>query len=187
MNTEQTDEQLAQAAKADHAAFEDLYHRYVTPVYRYCYARTNNVVDAEDLTMQTFLAALESIARYRGQGAFAAWLFSIARRKCADHHRARYAHPKVNLDAADQQPDLDAPDPEERASCADVLDCVRQMLPQLSPDRCEAIQLRYWGGLPIRAIAKAMRRSEGAVKMLISRALNDLRERCLDESQLARP
>ena len=73
------DGQLVRLAREDHDAFDVLYRRYVTPVYRYCYARTNNVADAEDLTTQTFLVMLESIDRYRS-GCNSAW--SIARHKC---------------------------------------------------------------------------------------------------------
>ncbi len=48
--------------------------------------------EAEDFTAQTFLAAPEGLKGYRGHGSFAAWLFGIARRKCAAHHR-RHTNP----------------------------------------------------------------------------------------------
>jgi len=85
--TDMDDRELIRLAKAGHEAFDVLYRRYVLPVYRYCYARTDNVADAEDLTAQTFLASLEGMQRYRGRGSFSAWLFGIARHKCADFHR----------------------------------------------------------------------------------------------------
>ena len=81
---EQADEVLAQLARQDYAAFASLYRRYVTRVYRYCFSQTGNSQDAEDCTSQTFLAALEQINRFRGQGSFAAWLFGIARRRCQE-------------------------------------------------------------------------------------------------------
>ncbi len=88
--TELDDRELVSLAKTDYGAFDVLYRRYVTPVYRYCYARTNSVADAEDLTTQTFLACMEGIQRYRGRGSFSAWLFGVARHKCADFHREKY-------------------------------------------------------------------------------------------------
>jgi DNA-directed RNA polymerase specialized sigma24 family protein len=62
-------------------AFTELYHRHLPGIYRYHLARTGHVQEAEDLTAQTFLTALESISSYRGQGRFASWLFGIARHR----------------------------------------------------------------------------------------------------------
>jgi len=172
---------LARQAQRDPDAFDALYRRYVTQVYRYCYARVNNVADAEDLTAQVFLAALEALAKFEGRGAFAAWLFGIASRKCADFYRRKYADRSTPLEVADTRADPEAADPEQVALEQSLLACVRRMLRYISPDRVEALHLRYWGGLSIHEMSVLMQRSESAVKMLISRALNDLRERCLYE------
>ncbi len=88
---EPDDGSLAKAARTDRDAFDVLYRRYVDRVYRYCYVHAGNRPDAEDLAAQTFVAVLESLPRYGGRGPFAAWLFGIARRKCADYHRRQYA------------------------------------------------------------------------------------------------
>ncbi len=86
--TQTTDElALVRRTRTDAQAFGALYDRYVQRVYRYCYYRTSNTHEAEDLTAQIFLAALEGIPRYRQDGHFAAWLFSIARNKVAAYHR----------------------------------------------------------------------------------------------------
>jgi RNA polymerase sigma-70 factor (ECF subfamily) len=55
------------------------------------------------------------------------------------------------------------------------------MFPHLSADRVEALRLRYWGGLSMAEIARVMRRTEAAAKMLVSRAISDLRERCVTQ------
>jgi len=75
------DASLVEAARRDPAAFATLYRRYVTPIYRYIYSRLGNVADAEDLTARVFTEALEGLHRYREQGNFAAWLFTIARHR----------------------------------------------------------------------------------------------------------
>lgn len=172
---------LIQAAKTDRDAFDALYRRYVARVYRYCYARCGSRIDAEDLTAQTFLAALESLRRYRGRGSFAAWLLGIARHKCTDHHRRRYADRSEPLESAGSVPDLSTSNPAQTAHHRELLACIEDSARQLSPDRREALHLRFWAGLSVRETAAVMRRSEGAVKMLISRAVADLRRRCLDE------
>lgn len=175
------DETLAEAARSDHAAFDILYRRYINRVYRYCFTHTRNAPDAEDLTAKTFLAALEGIGRYRGRGPFAAWLFTIARHKCNDYHRARYKRRHEPLDKAERLPDPATPDLTTQTYRQRIVDCVQRVLHVLSEDRQEAIRLRFWGGLSTRETAKVMRRSRGAVKMLVSRGIADLRERCLDE------
>jgi RNA polymerase sigma-70 factor (ECF subfamily) len=66
---------LVVEAKTDPVAFSRLYDHYVQPVYRYIYSRVGTVHEAEDITSQTFMAAYESLGRYRERGQFSAWLF----------------------------------------------------------------------------------------------------------------
>lgn len=175
------DHDLAKAAGDDYAAFEILYRRYVNRVYRYCYSRTDNAADAEDLTAQTFLAALESIGRYRGRGSFAAWLFGIAWRKCKDYHRQRYRDRRELLKRSRSPAEEGAQPLDGHAYEQEVLDCVQRHWRLLSPDRREVVLLRFWAGLNTAETAEVMGRSHGAVKMLLSRAIADIRERCLHE------
>ena len=84
------------------AAFAELYRQYLKPVYRYLYLKTGSPAEAEDLTSQVFLSALEGLPRYRHQGHFSAWLFSLARRKAADYYRSR--KPQASLDEAETDP-----------------------------------------------------------------------------------
>ena len=179
--TDTDDRELIRLARTDYEAFDVLYRRYVTAVYRYCYARTNSVADAEDITAQTFLAALEGIQRYHGRGSASAWLFGIARHKCADFHRGQYSSRQNAMgDEIEMLADpADEVNPETQVSLRGVLDCVTRCVPMLSPDRLDALRLRYWGGMSLTDIAGVMQRSTAAVKMLISRAISDLRERCV--------
>lgn len=174
---------LVASAKEDAAAFDALYRRYVTGVYRYCLLRCGNVHDAEDLTAQTFLTALESLDHYREQGSFAAWLFTIARRRCHDYHRRRYRNPQQPLEEVAEHDRRSAEDPEQRISHTLILDCVQRTLPQLTEERQEVVRLRYGAGLSTAETAAVMNKGQSAVKMLLLRALNDLRERCLHEDE----
>lgn len=178
---ERDDETLAAAAQDDGAAFDALYRRYISRIYRYCYTRTENARVAEDLTAQTFLAVLEGIGRFRRDGSFAAWLFGIASNKCKMYHRSRLRRLQEPLEKAVPLPDTGRPSLERQLHKQDLLDCVRRALPQLSEDRQEVIRLRFLAGLNTQETADVMNRSRGAVRTLLSRAVAQLRERCLDE------
>lgn len=165
---------LARNAVTSTEAFAELYRRHAARVYRYHMAHTGNVSDAEDLTSQTFIAALEGLKAYRGDGSFAAWLLGIASKKRALFFRGR--KPEVPLEAALHLPASDPPTDRsaeqhlqlERVACA---------LKQISADRAEAVILCIFSGLAYREVSRVLRKSEAAVKMLVSRGLRDLRER----------
>lgn len=165
--------QLAREAIADVNAFAELYRLHVTRVYRYHMAHTGNVKDAEDLTSQTFIAALESIRSFRGSGSFAAWVMGIASKKRLMYFRGR--KPEVALDAALHYPSPSLPT-DKAATQRLELESVARALQQISPDRAEAIILSYFGGLSNLETSRVLNKSEAAVKMLISRGLQDLRE-----------
>ncbi len=167
--------QLASQARSDAKAFAELYRRHVTRVYRYHMAHTGNTGDAEDLTSQTFVAALESIRSYRGSGSFAAWLMGIAVRKRALFFRS-HKFVETPLERA-----VEVADPgmgtDKSAFRQMQLQEVRRALQQLSPDRAEAIALCFFGGLEPCEAGRVLGKSEGAIKMLLSRGLQDLRTR----------
>ncbi len=161
------------------AALAALYRRYLTPVYRYFYARTGDVQQAEDLTAQTFVAALEGLPRYRERGTFAGWLFTIAACRLADHFRHQ---PAVPLDDVADWPSPDPP-PEVLVEHAEQVTCLAHAVRTLSCGRAQAVALHFFGELSLSETARVMDRSKVAVKSLIHRALRDLRERLDDERE----
>jgi RNA polymerase sigma-70 factor (ECF subfamily) len=167
---------LAIQARSDPEAFAELYRRHVLSIYRYHLAHTGNVKDAEDLTSQTFMAALEGIRSYRGTGPYITWLIGIASHKRLRFFRRNGSRPEVPLDAALHMP---APGlPTERAAARRLqMDLVLAALRTISPDRAEALILCFFSGLSFAEAGLVLRKSEAAVKMLISRGLQDLRTR----------
>ena len=162
-------------AQEDPSAFADLYRQHVKQVYRYVLARVSNVGDAQDLTSQTFLTALESLPNYRGQGAFGAWLMGIARHKVMDHYRQVLPHPEFDLDDANEVMDSEIR-PDEAVSHRLQLEKVSAKLDVIAPERAEAIRLRIFGNLSVPEVAQIMGKQEPAVRMLIHRGLRDLQE-----------
>ena len=168
------DTRLAHQARLDPEAFAELYRRHVTSVYRYHMAHTGNVKDAEDLTSQTFMAALEGIHSYRGAGSYIAWLLGIASRKRALFFRRN--KPEVPLDAALQIPTPGLPT-DKSAYQRLQLDQILGALKHLSNDRAEALILCFFSELSFVEAGVVLGKSETAVKMLVSRGLQDLRTR----------
>jgi len=170
-----TDEiDLAHEARANAEAFGELYRRHVTRVYRYHMAHTGNVKDAEDLTSQTFMAALEGIRSFRGSGSFAAWLLGIAARKKAIFFRR--SRDEAPIEAAHQVPSPNL-GTDQLANQRLTLDAITHALKQISPDRADAIALCFFSELTYAEAGLALQKSEAAAKMLVTRGLQDLRER----------
>lgn len=164
----------AQEHPDDPEAFAALYRRHLPRVYRYLLARLGDPYLAQDATAQTFLAALEDIGSYWGSGEFRAWLLMIAHNKAMDSFRARRA--TVSLEAVVEMPSS-APSPEQVVTTRLQLEDVLRAMRSLSPDRAEALTLRIFGGMSVAEVGAAMEKQEAAVKMLVFRALRDLRER----------
>jgi len=163
---------LVTRAVDDPDAFAVLYNRYVDQVYRYVRARVSNEADAQDITAQAFMAALSAIKRYDpNRASLSTWLIGIARHKMMDFFRRRT---NVSLEqvAEAKQP---GPSVHDLVRQRLDLDAVRQALAQLPAERAEVIQLRLISGLSTAETAKAMGRTPGSVKMLLLRALRDLR------------
>ena len=171
---------LAKQAKNDPCLFLALYQRHYRRVYVYHLARTGNEQDAQDLTSETFMAALDCIGAYRpGQGkgqehSFAAWLFGIAHHKLVDFFHKRV--PQSSLEEAGERPAGD-PLPEQAVSQRSDLTRLRQVLAVLPEERADALSLRFFSELSLGEVAQVMDKSEAAVKMLVYRGLQELRDR----------
>lgn len=160
---------LVGAAQRDRSAFAALYDRYVARVYRYLYSSIGDAHAAEDATAQVFTEALAGLDGYREQGQFAAWLFSIARRRAADHHRRRQ---HADLGAVEDRP-ADH-DPLSDVVRAEDLRRLVDLVGQLDEEAREILRLRYAGDLTYGEIGRLVGRSEDAVKMAMHRLLRRL-------------
>jgi RNA polymerase sigma-70 factor, ECF subfamily len=164
------------AAQADRAAFGVLYRRYLDGVYGYAFYQLGDHHDAEDATERTFLAALAAIARFRDEGAgFRAWLFRIAHNTVANVLRSRTRRRTEPLPEDWERHAPDA-DPAGLVARADDLRRVMAALRRLPDERRQVVLLRFVDGLSAREIGVVLDRSGGAVRVLLHRALRELRE-----------
>jgi RNA polymerase sigma-70 factor (ECF subfamily) len=176
LSPEQEAEIISNAIR-DPQAFDELYRQNVNRVFAYHLIRTGSREEAEDLTSQTFLAALEGLQGYRRQGNFSVWLFGIARRKLADHYRRPTPLP---LEMAENLNGLI----EEAIDHKLRLDEINRSLQTMDPERVEALTLRVYGQLSSSEIARLLSKSEGAVRNLVYRALQDLRKNLVCEYEM---
>jgi RNA polymerase sigma-70 factor (ECF subfamily) len=168
----ESDEELAWRTLQEKEAFGELYRRYRLPVYRYHIARTGNEQDAQDLTSQTFLAALECIASYQFGGCFMSWFFKLAHQILANHFH--------NWGAKTKPKHLvDIPNYGSYTECGTTskieINEIAREIQSLTEDMAEALTLRFFAGLNPSEIGQVMVKSDAAVKMLIYRGLCDLK------------
>jgi RNA polymerase sigma-70 factor (ECF subfamily) len=158
---------------AGHGAsrFERVYDEHVVGIYRYIYARVGNRPDAEDLTAQVFVRAVEQLDTGRDPRQIAAWLYRVAQNAIADYWRAFYRLPLVGSDHV--APGWEPVDGGERSPADDdgTAARVERVLRRL-PDRYRRVlELRFLERLSVAETAEAMGISNGNAKVLQYRAL----------------
>lgn len=156
---------LIEAAQSEPARFAELYRQNFARVYAFFTRRVATREEAQDLTSEAFHQALGSIRSFKWQGApFVAWLYGIAANVLSSHWRRLGRSP-----AAEETELSDAGDEIERSVM------LAELVELLPPDQRRVILLRFVKQKSIREIAHDLGRSEGAVKQLQLRALENLR------------
>jgi RNA polymerase sigma-70 factor (ECF subfamily) len=162
------DRPLIEAAQADPARFVALYDRYFDRVYAFISRRTHDRAAAEDITSEVFQQALAHLSRFAWRGVpFVAWLLRIASNALADRwqQHARDSH----------DPPADVPDTRELEELERRV-ILFQLVDRLPDVQRQVIRMRFVEEKSTREIAAALGRSEGAVKQLQLRALENLRK-----------
>lgn len=155
-----------------------LYQQYALSLMTYVRRHVPAREDAEDIVLEVFLAALKQRElELLSEEKQLAWLQRVAYYKFVDHHRHAVIRPIVPLEeAAGQLLTDEGQSPEQRALRNEEDALLRERLGQLPEHYQMILQLRFANGMRCTEIASHLHKSEGAIRMLLSRALNTLRE-----------
>lgn len=174
------DKELVLAAKEDAEAFGRLYDKYYESIFRYIHHRTLDQALTEDLTSNTFFAALRHIGRYRWkQIPFGAWLYRIATNEIQMHYRRQ----KSVVASSVQNSALSV------SECSEIMEeyaLLHQAILKLKPIYQTVITLRFLEEKTIMEISQITGRKVGTVKSQIHRGVEQLR-RILEQKGILSP
>jgi len=172
--------ELIEAAKLDRSRFGELYENNFERVYAYIARRVRDRDVAQDLTADVFHSALKNLGRFEWRGApFSAWLYRIAANAIVDRSKSSGRHIASDVevedlpDRAEAGPDMDEIDHRAR---------LFKLVERLPRDQSKVIVMRFAEQRSIREIASALKRTEGAIKQLQFRGLQNLRVRLGDRN-----
>lgn len=172
---------IERAKRGEVEAFGCLYERYLESIYRYIRTRVAEDRTAEDLTETVFLRSFESLSRYKEKGLrFSAFLYQIARNLLVDHYRQK--EEELPLESADQI-SVSPSRIDDIIVIQDKVDRLRVGLEALPEEYREIIRLRVLLELSTTECAQWIGRSEGAVRVLLHRALKALKRQVVKDNE----
>lgn len=171
-------------ARGDRQAFDDLLQQHQAAIYGYLLARLSAPTDAEDLCQEVFLRCYQGRAKLNQAASLRAWLLGIARNVLREHIRRVQRRREVAW--TELCLELDAVVQQERTAGNEALDHLPGCVESLGRSAREALEMRYQSRLKLEEIGRLLHRSEGAVKLLMYRARQALKN-CLDRKLRAAP
>lgn len=169
------DEDSSDAMEKRRAYTSDLYKRYAPALFEYMRRHTATTSDAEDILAEVFIGALRRDLSGLSADEQRAWLWTIARNKVNDAYRQARRRPQVSLEMLGDMLE-DETTPEKLVLWEEEAAYLRGYLQRLSQVQQEVLELRFIGGLRCTEIALLLKKREGAVRSILSRALNELRK-----------
>lgn len=169
--------------KGDMLVMDEILRRYKNPLFRFAQRLCRNKEEAEDIAQEVFLRVHQFRLRYTPSGKFSTWIFSIAHNLFLENFRKQkwqVLWPRKADDPDDPvefaSPTLSAAEEFERHDLAENVKRCIQGLPFLQK---EALILREYEQMSYEEIAVVLNKSQGTVKTLIHRALENLQNRLL--------
>jgi len=163
---------LTGVRQLDPDTLTEVHDLYYPAIFRYIAFRVGSQETAEDLTSEVFARLLNAVReRSAPQNTLRGWLYGVASRVVADHHRKQYREDRIKTLEIDS---TGSADPADIVSNKLTVAALASALTGLTKDQQEVIALRFGYGMPIREAADVMGKSEGAIKQLQARAIASL-------------
>ena len=181
MNSSEPSWLVTECIAGNHAAIELLVRQYETGVFRLAYSVLGDEADANEVTQETFIAALKSLKTYQEKKTFKAWLYTIALNLSRTHLRKRkiFERLKATVGGIFRVEVQKQATPEDRVIQSEREAAIWRELNNLDERHRTVVVLRYFHELPIAEIAQIMETREGTIHS----RLHTARERLKDALQ----
>ena len=169
------DKLIQDAVRGEASAFGLLYDRYQPQIYRFVAIKVSHREEAEDLTHQVFLHAWTHVHTYEDVGfPFSSWLYRIARNKVIDHYRTKKND--VPIEDVDEEQFATSATHDADLDAKFTLEQVKNAVRKLKPEYQDVIIMRFVEDHSLKDTAKALEKSEGAIKLMQHRAIKQLQQ-----------
>jgi RNA polymerase sigma-70 factor (ECF subfamily) len=169
---------VARARAGDAAAFDALVLATAHRLRLFVSVRALSVELVEEVVQETYVIAYETLAAYRGEGAFLAWLYGIARNVLRREITAQSRRERFAADELDQfvaAAALDEPEPEDPPPLARLAQC----LDRIAPRARAMLERHHRDGVPIAELARQFKQNQEAIGGVLKRCRQALRQ-CLE-------
>jgi len=171
---------IERAIQGESSAFGHLYDHYMPMIYRFILLKVGRREEAEDLTHQVFLSALQNISGYKDMGhPFSSWLYRIARNSIIDASRTR--KDSVSFYDLDMEPKIESAI-EKTLDLKSELGSVMKAVQSLGEEQQDVVIMKFIEGFSNKEIAEALDKNEGAIRTIQHRAIEKLKKFLISEN-----
>ncbi len=159
--------------------FSKIYDQYINKIYRFIFLKVSSKEIAEDLSSEVFIRSWDRFKQGEEINNAQAFLYRVARNLVIDHYREKGRVKTISSEdiwVADPNTNL-----EEKAEISSDVDEIKNALAGINEDYREVIIWRYLDQLSVSEIAEILDKSEGAVRIMIHRALKSLKSELREE------
>jgi len=165
------------ARQGNEKAFSLLVERYHERIFNVCYRIVGDFQDAEEATMDAFLACYQSLNNFEGKSSFTTWVYRIAIRCAYKYREKRQAIVGIDISESELAKMQSTDEPYEKLSQAEIQNAIERVIDML-PDRLRDVTILYFlEGLSYQDIAEILECPMGTVGSRINSARRYMKQR----------